>query len=125
MDGMLDLTLRSESRSVAEARTSVCEAIEPHLENGMDETLKLLVSEVVTNAVRHGGSHGPVELHASWNSEIRVAVQDHGKGFSPSPRNGGPDEPGGFGLYLVGQLADRWGVETDGGTTVWFVLQRH
>lgn len=125
MDGMLDLTLRPESGSVAEARTRVCEAIEPHLENGIDETLKLLVSEVVTNAVRHGGSDGPVELHASWNSEIRVAVQDHGDGFSPTPRNGRPDEPGGFGLYLVGQLADRWGVETDGGTTVWFVLQRH
>jgi anti-sigma regulatory factor (Ser/Thr protein kinase) len=124
MDGMLDLTLRSESRSVAEARSKVCEAIEPHLDNGMDETLKLLVSEVVTNAVRHGGSGGPVELHASWNSEIRVAVQDRGDGFSPVPRLGGPDEAGGFGLFLVGQLADRWGVENDGGTTVWFVLRR-
>lgn len=122
---MLDLTLRPESRSVAEARTRVCEAIEPHLSNGMDETLKLLVSEVVTNAVRHGGSDGPVELHASWNSEIRVAVQDQGDGFTHTPRAGEPDEPGGFGLYLVGQLADRWGVETDGGTTVWFVLRRH
>jgi anti-sigma regulatory factor (Ser/Thr protein kinase) len=125
MDGMLDLTLRSESRSVAEARTRVSEAIGPHLENGIDETLKLLVSEVVTNAVRHGGSDGPVELHASWNSEIRVAVQDHGDGFTHRPRAEEPDEPGGFGLYLVGQLADRWGVETDGGTTVWFVLRRH
>ncbi len=38
---------------------------------------------------------------------------------------GALDEPGGFGLYLVGRLADRWGVETDDGTTVWFVLQRH
>jgi anti-sigma regulatory factor (Ser/Thr protein kinase) len=38
---------------------------------------------------------------------------------------GAPDEPGGFGLFLVGRLADRWGVETDGGTTVWFVLRRH
>ena len=124
MDGTLDLTLRSESRSVAEARSKVCDAIEPHLDNGMDETLKLLVSEVVTNAVRHGGSRGPVQVHATWNSEIRVAVQDRGEGFSPAPRVGGPDEAGGFGLFLVGQLADRWGVESDGGTTVWFVLRR-
>jgi anti-sigma regulatory factor (Ser/Thr protein kinase) len=125
MDGMLDLTLRPESGSVAEARTRVCDAIGPQLSNGMGETLKLLVSEVVTNAVRHGGSDGPVELHMSWNSEIRVAVQDSGDGFSPAPRVGGPGDPGGFGLYLVGQLADRWGVETDDGTTVWFVLRRH
>jgi anti-sigma regulatory factor (Ser/Thr protein kinase) len=125
MDGTLDLTLRPESRSVAEARTKVCEAIEPHLDDGIDQTLKLLVSELVTNAVRHGGDGGPVELHATWNSEIRVEVQDHGDGFSPAPRDRAPDEEGGFGLFLVGRLADRWGVETDDGTTVWFVLQRH
>jgi anti-sigma regulatory factor (Ser/Thr protein kinase) len=125
MDGMLDLTLRPESRSVAEARMKVSAAIGPHLENGMDETLKLLVSEVVTNAVRHGGADGPVELHMSWNSEIRVAVQDRGEGFSPAARAGAPDDAGGFGLFLVGQLADRWGVEIDDGTTVWFVLRRH
>lgn len=125
MDGTLDLTLRPESGSVAEARAKVCEAIEPHLEDGMGQTLKLLVSEVVTNAVRHGGADGPVELHATWNSEIRVAVQDRGEGFSPAPRVDPLDEPGGFGLYLVGRLADRWGVEIDDGTTVWFVLRRH
>jgi anti-sigma regulatory factor (Ser/Thr protein kinase) len=125
MDGTLDLTLRPESRSVAEARAKVCDAIEPQLDDGIDQTLKLLVSELVTNAVRHGGSERPVELHATWNSEIRVEVHDHGDGFSPLPRLGAPDEPGGFGLYLVGRLADRWGVETDGSTTVWFVLRRH
>jgi anti-sigma regulatory factor (Ser/Thr protein kinase) len=125
MDGMLDLTLRPESRSVAEARARVCDAIEPHLDDGIDQTLKLLVSELVTNAVRHGGSGGPVELHATWNSEIRVEVQDDGSGFSPERREREPDETGGFGLFLVGRLADRWGVETGGTTTVWFVLQRH
>src|SRR4051794_7459170 len=124
MDGSIDLTLAPEACSVAEARTKVCDAIEPHLDDGADQTLKLLVSEVVTNAVRHGSSTQPVELHASWNAEIRVSVQDHGNGFTPAPRVGAVDEPGGFGLFLVGQLADRWGVETDDGTTVWFVLRR-
>ena len=124
MHGMLDLTLAPESGSVAEARAKVCDAIVPHLDDGIDQTLKLLVSELVTNAVRHGGAGGPVELHATWNSEIRVEVQDHGDGFSPEPRDRAPDESGGFGLYLVKELADRWGVETDGQTTVWFVLER-
>ena len=89
------------------------------------ETLRLLVSELVTNAVRHGGAAEPVEVHARWNSEVRVEVSDHGDGFTPAPRIGPPDEPGGFGLFLVGRLADRWGVETNGGTTVWFVMRRH
>ena len=125
MEGTLELTLPAEPGSVAEARTKVCDALEPYLANGASETLKLLVSEVVTNAVKHGDSAHPVELHAHWNAEVRIEVCDHGDGFTPAPRVGALDEPGGFGLYLVGQLADRWGVETDGGTTVWFVLRRH
>jgi anti-sigma regulatory factor (Ser/Thr protein kinase) len=125
MEGTLELTLPAEPESVAEARTRVCDALEPYLANGESETLKLLVSEVVTNAVKHGDSTHPVQLHAHWNAEVRIEVCDHGEGFTPAPRNGALDEPGGFGLYLVGQLADRWGVETDDGTTVWFVLRRH
>jgi serine/threonine-protein kinase RsbW len=125
MQGTLELTLPAEAGSVAEARTKVCDALEPYLADGESETLKLLVSEVVTNAVRHGDSTQPVELHAHWNAEVRVEVSDRGDGFTPAPRAGALDEPGGFGLYLVGQLADRWGVETDDGTTVWFVLRRH
>ena len=64
------------------------------------------------------------KLHASWNSEVRVEVSDHGEGFTPAPRFGTLDEPGGFGLFLIGRLADRWGVDTEDGTTVWFVLRR-
>ncbi len=121
----LDLTLPSEAGSVAEARSRVCAAIAPEFGANEVERLKLLVSEVVTNAVRHGDGSEPVELHATWNNEVRVEVSDHGDGFTPTPRIGALDEPGGFGLYLVGRLADRWGVETDTGTTVWFVLRRH
>jgi signal transduction histidine kinase len=123
--GTLELTLAPEAGAVAEARSKVCAALEPALADGMVQTLKLLVSEVVTNAVRHGSSTRPVELHAEWNSEVRVEVSDRGDGFTPAPRNGALHEPGGFGLYLVGHLADRWGVETNNGTTVWFVLRRH
>ena len=66
-----------------------------------------------------------MEVHAHWNAEVRVEVSDHGDGSRRSRASAALDEPGGFGLFLVGRLADRWGVETDGGTTVWFVLQRH
>ena len=122
--GTLELTLPPEPGSVAQARSKVCEAIDPGLADGTSETLRLLVSEVVTNAVRHGPDGQPVELHVRWNSEVRVEVCDRGDGFTPTPRIGALDEPGGFGLYLVGRLADRWGVETNHGTTVWFVLRR-
>ena len=126
MDGhTLELKLPSEPGSVARARTEVCDAMQSDLDDDNLETVRLLVSEVVTNAVRHGCGGGPVMLVAHWDSEVRVEVCDRGTGFTPHPRTGGLDEPGGFGLYLVGRLADRWGVETDEGTTVWFVLRRH
>jgi anti-sigma regulatory factor (Ser/Thr protein kinase) len=121
----LDLTLPPEPGSVAEARSRVLAAVGPQLgDDGRVETLRLLVSELVTNAVRHGDGDRPVEVHAVWNAEVRVEVIDHGHGFSPAPRAGELDEPGGFGLFLVGRLADRWGVETDHSTRVWFVLRR-
>ena len=121
----LELTLPSEPKSVARARSELCDAMAPDLQDGQVETLRLLVSELVTNAVRHADGPEPVEVHAHWNSEVRIEVSDHGHGFTPQPRFGARDEPGGFGLFLVGRLADRWGVETTDGTTVWFVLQRH
>jgi anti-sigma regulatory factor (Ser/Thr protein kinase) len=109
---------------VAEARARVLDAVGPALADGQVETLRLLVSEVVTNAVRHGARDEPVEVHACWNSEVRIDVVDHGEGFTPGPRAGALDEPGGFGLFLIGRLADRWGVETNSSTRVWFVLRR-
>jgi anti-sigma regulatory factor (Ser/Thr protein kinase) len=120
-----ELTLPPGPSAVAAAREQVCAALAHDLTKDAVETLRLLVSEVVTNAVRHGAAGEPVEVNAHWNSEVRVEVCDHGDGFTPHPRLGPLDEPGGFGLYLVGRLADRWGVETAEGTTVWFVLRRH
>jgi serine/threonine-protein kinase RsbW len=119
----LDLTFPPEPGSVARARTQVCDAMAPQLDAEHTETLRLLISELVTNAVRHGGHGEPVELHAHWNSQVRIEVVDHGGGFTPTPRSGSLDDPGGYGLFLVGTLADRWGVETDDATTVWFELE--
>jgi anti-sigma regulatory factor (Ser/Thr protein kinase) len=101
----------------------VLEALRQRVDPDRAETLKLLVSELMTNAVRHANSGGPVELHATWNSQVRIEVVDRGHGFTPAPRTGALDEPGGYGLFLVGTLADRWGVETHETTTVWFELE--
>jgi anti-sigma regulatory factor (Ser/Thr protein kinase) len=121
--GTLDLMLAPDPASVAEARTKVLEAMAPDLGDDTADRVRLLVSELVTNAVRHGDGGYAVELHAHWNSHIRVEVVDHGRGFIPLPRSAPSDEPGGYGLFLVGTLADRWGVETDSRTTVWFELE--
>ena len=119
--GHLELTLPPDPASVAAARAAVLEAL-PDLDAERENTVRLLISELVTNALRHGDGGGPVELHASWNSKVRVEVRDQGDGFIPAPRGKPLEEPGGFGLFLVGSLADRWGVDSDDSTIVWFEL---
>ena len=86
--------------------------------------VRLLVSELVTNAVRHGrGCDGGVELALQVEDGcVRVEVVDGGGGFVPRPRDPDPASMGGWGLVVVDRLADRWGVEGAGGTRVWFEM---
>ena len=83
------------------------------------EDAVLLVSELVTNAVKYGGD-GPIELLiAQPDADVRFAVRDSG-GPGPLPEIREPGRRGGgHGLRLVDQIADRWGVE-HGSTIVWF-----
>jgi anti-sigma regulatory factor (Ser/Thr protein kinase) len=107
------------AQAPAEARTAVggvCEGVDSELR----ETVVLLVSELVTNSVRHGrgqvDEQVKLEIELAANS-LRVAVSDQGPGFVPSTRRHRPTA--GWGLVIVDELADRWGV-TRGGRTVWF-----
>src|SRR4051794_24161476 len=77
--------------------------------------LKLLVSELVTNSVRHADvrSDDTIALAVELGSDtVRIEVSDRGKGFIPRERDDDTSRPGGWGLYLVDRLADRWGVAT-------------
>ena len=90
------------------------------------QSLILLVSEVVSNAVRHssGDPGAPVGLVASFGERtIRVTVTDAGEGFTPRPRDPARTHDG-YGLYLLEKVADRWGVQSRGDTKVWFELPR-
>jgi anti-sigma regulatory factor (Ser/Thr protein kinase) len=98
------------------------------LEEDRLDDLRLLLSELVTNSVRHSGGERSdrVKVRVSVNrATVHVEVTDVGIGFQTPD---GPVSPGGgeggWGLYLVDQLADKWGVDTDGTTTVWFDLDR-
>lgn len=88
------------------------------------EDMRLLVTELVTNGVRHGSERGPVEVAVAVHDDtVRVEVSDSGRGFNP-PAAPMPhsDGSGGWGLQLVDRVASTWGVEVDGGTCVWFEL---
>jgi anti-sigma regulatory factor (Ser/Thr protein kinase) len=82
----------------------------------------LLVSELVTNAVKYGPDADSIKLIvASVERRARFTVHDAGLGPLPEMRAEDDPAPGGHGLRLVDSLADRWGVER-GSTRVWFEL---
>jgi anti-sigma regulatory factor (Ser/Thr protein kinase) len=87
----------------------------------------LLVSELVTNAIRHGGADAATSLElelAVKPRTIRVEVKDPGEGFPLEP-TADPDREGGWGLVLLDHLADRWGIERDLPHTIWFEIDRN
>ena len=102
-----------------------------HLRRELDperlEKLRLLASELVTNSVRHSGIEpgSRVEVQVTVSDRVvRMTVADTGKGFLPRPRQAAMDVPGGWGLVLVDQLADRWGVLNQAGSRVWLEIDR-
>jgi anti-sigma regulatory factor (Ser/Thr protein kinase) len=104
--------------------------LEVRLDSVLAQDLRLLVSEAVTNSVRHAdiGPEDSVGLRVTLLDDcVRVEVTDSGPRFEPEPRppslDDEDDAPSGWGLFLVDQLADRWGVQREGGNTVWFELE--
>ncbi len=86
---------------------------------------RLIVTELVTNAVKHGVAGGPVGLVLRWDGHI-LRVEVHSLGTFARPfRPGTPigiaaiDQTSGWGLRLVDALADRWGIQGGAETTVW------
>ena len=120
------LELAPDVDAAAHAREAL-EQLDGHLEEQVLEDMRLLVTELVTNSVRHSDAApgDPVRLEVSVHDDrVRVLVEDGGSGFRPRART--PDSPddGGWGLHLVEQVSDRWGVSGGGRTRVWLELAR-
>ena len=121
----VEVDLPCDPGSVGRARDAL-DQFGDHVDARRMGDLRLLVSEVVTNAVRHAGMAAGdtirLEIADGAGGRLRVEVSDSGRGFTPKQRDLDLEKPGGWGLYLVQELADRWGVETGGRTLVWFEL---
>ncbi len=88
------------------------------------EDAALLISEVVTNAVRHGPRDGNSSVVVSArlsDGVLHVDVEDEGDGFEVEAVDR-PGKIGGWGLRIVDQLADRWGTGGRNKSRVWFEL---
>jgi anti-sigma regulatory factor (Ser/Thr protein kinase) len=80
-------------------------------EHGLPDDIVLVVSELVTNADRHGGGPEWLALSASWGDSIRVEVADLSRRLPAMLQPPAPARPEGHGLRLVQRAADRVGVE--------------
>lgn len=116
---MREVTLQLESsvRAPGVSRSHLAD-MRDSLEPRYEDTL-LLVSELVTNSVRHSLSRG-IDVKVRCNGErIRVEVSDDGPGFTAeSPRGDG------LGLTIVEKISDRWGLTSGERFTVWAELNR-
>ena len=123
-DVHLSLDLPTDPDSIPRARRAV-EEVAPTVDDLTLLNLRLLVSELVTNAVRHvpRDQATTIQLVVDRRQDaIRVEVADQGPGFVPEPRADIEDRSSGWGLNILAKVADRWGVENDGGARVWFEI---
>jgi anti-sigma regulatory factor (Ser/Thr protein kinase) len=115
--------IEPEPEGPAKARRIIAEELASRVPASVLDDVKLMVSELVTNGIVHGSAESadPVMLDLLVNGKVRCRVLDHGLGFA----SGGRDEgPGGWGLQVVEQLSDRWGMQySPQQTEVWF--ERH
>jgi anti-sigma regulatory factor (Ser/Thr protein kinase) len=104
-------------------RRRVSEMLRQRLDEQDLHDVEVLVSEIVTNAVRHGraGPDDTIVVHVAMSSDcLRVEVCDQGPGFTPPRSPCTRADGGGNGLLLLDRLSSAWGVAGDDGTCVWF-----
>ena len=97
-----------------------------NLDDAILENVRLLVTELVTNSVRHANATAIELMVVVSRTRVHVEVANPGGGFEPRP-SGPEDSDTGWGLFLVDRLSDDWGVAQGGGTDyqrVWFEVAR-
>lgn len=95
------------------------------------EDLRLVVTELVTNSVRHASPKAGDEILLQIQVDsgvIRGSVTDSGPGFDRPPDKEPSHSPeemasSGWGLYMVGRVSERWDVERGDYTRVWFEME--
>src|SRR6266511_4633789 len=112
-------TLPRDPSAAALARRAV-EADAAALSAAQLDVARLLVSELVTNAVRYGA--GDEVMLALQVDDFRARFEVHDAGRQRPTRREPRGAEGGYGLNLVATLAARWGADPDAG--VWFELDR-
>jgi anti-sigma regulatory factor (Ser/Thr protein kinase) len=109
--------LPGDQTAVRDARRLVARQLTDWGQEGLEDSTKLIVSELVTNAVRN--STGPILLRLIQHDALTCEVFDTNAGC-PRPRRPRTADESGRGLFLIAQLSRRWGTRrVSGGKVVW------
>jgi len=122
MRAPVDIDLPREPTAGRRARDLLGARLGSELDQAELDTAKLLVTELVNNAVVHGRGRIALRVHLDAH-RLRIDVIDGGCGFERTARAGELDDFGGRGLWIVDAVASRWGVH-EGTTHIWFELER-
>jgi anti-sigma regulatory factor (Ser/Thr protein kinase) len=118
----IEVAIARDRGAGADARRLIEKLARGKLERSELGRAKLLVSELVNNAVLHG--QGAITLRADLNdNRLHVEVIDEGSGFERELRQSDHEHLGGRGLSIVEAESSRWGLH-EGTTHVWFELER-
>ena len=120
----IDALRRETEKAPAAARAIVADRLRHRLPGAAFDRAQLLTSELVSNAVLHSDAAPDAILVFRLglaDDAVRLEVEDPGHRGAVAPRTPDHERGGGFGLSLVHQLSERWGLEriATGGTRVW------
>ncbi|HZT64683.1 MAG TPA: ATP-binding protein [Acidimicrobiales bacterium] len=119
-DACSHLELKPDPKAPKQARAFVADHL-PDIDEDTADTIALLVSELVTNAVLHARTALEVGVSRSAD-EVLVSVGDLVE-THPQPDSQAEDGLGGRGLTLLRGLSHRWGVHSyETGKSVWFTM---
>ncbi len=120
--GASRFTLPFDPASPAEARTRLASALaEQGVPQSVIDDAVLVVSELVTNGIRHGAPRPDGTLEVSWekfDGHVLVSVCDGGSVDTLEPLQLNDVSLSGRGLHIVNYVASSWRVENDGGTRI-------
>jgi len=118
-----DTTLLRDTASPRESRRIARGALEGWCDPDVLDNVELLISELVTNVVKHAATDVDVRI-AIGRTTVRIEVGDRNPTV-PVMRNTAADEAGGKGMHIVHELSLRWGVQSRRtGKCVWFEVPR-
>ena len=124
MEPDLSFELAGGPYAVTAARLALAD-LDSALDPSTAFDVRLLVSELVTNSVQHAsvGAEDSIRLHVDIGGvSVRVEVSDSGPGFELKDPIPDTATDSGWGLFLVNQISDRWGVGRETDSCVWFEI---